>query len=148
MKHSLCLVILVIFTFFKVDLVLAHPGKTASDGCHYCRTNCDKWGYTEDTRHCHGGNIEVVKPTITPVPSVKPIETVKPTYTPAPYTPAPYSPNPTTQPMKIIETPTPVPEIKGDSTVEDEESSDFSFLTFLFLGGIGTYGLSQILKTK
>ena len=22
----------------------AHSGRTASDGCHYCRTNCDKWG--------------------------------------------------------------------------------------------------------
>ena len=32
----------------------AHPGRTAADGCHYCRTNCDKWGEVADARHCHG----------------------------------------------------------------------------------------------
>lgn len=31
----------------------AHPGATASDGCHYCRTNCAKWGVPEGVRHCH-----------------------------------------------------------------------------------------------
>lgn len=34
-------------------LVSAHPGDTASDGCHYCWTNCDKWGVPEGIRHCH-----------------------------------------------------------------------------------------------
>lgn len=34
--------------------VYAHPGRTASDGCHYCRTNCDKWGEQYGARHCHG----------------------------------------------------------------------------------------------
>ena len=32
----------------------AHPGGLAADGCHYCRTNCDKWGEIEGERHCHG----------------------------------------------------------------------------------------------
>lgn len=31
----------------------AHPGNTAADGCHYCWTNCDSWGYVYGTRHCH-----------------------------------------------------------------------------------------------
>jgi len=31
----------------------AHPGNTAADGCHYCRTNCDKWGVPWNERHCH-----------------------------------------------------------------------------------------------
>lgn len=31
----------------------AHPGRTAADGCHYCRTNCDKWGVPWNERHCH-----------------------------------------------------------------------------------------------
>jgi len=44
--------------------VLAHPGKTASDGCHYCRTNCDKWGVPWNQRHCHGGSVST--PTVTP----------------------------------------------------------------------------------
>lgn len=34
---------------------LAHPGNTASDGCHYCRTNCGYWGVAWNQRHCHGG---------------------------------------------------------------------------------------------
>lgn len=33
----------------------AHPGRTASDGCHYCRTNCESWGVPQDQRHCHNG---------------------------------------------------------------------------------------------
>ena len=32
---------------------LAHPGRTAADGCHYCRTNCDEWGEVAGARHCH-----------------------------------------------------------------------------------------------
>jgi hypothetical protein len=31
----------------------AHPGRTASDGCHYCKTNCAKWGVPAGARHCH-----------------------------------------------------------------------------------------------
>jgi hypothetical protein len=37
------------------NISLAHPGNTAADGCHYCRTNCDKWGEAWGERHCHGG---------------------------------------------------------------------------------------------
>jgi len=33
--------------------VIAHPGRTASDGCHYCRTNCAKWEVPKGVRHCH-----------------------------------------------------------------------------------------------
>ena len=32
---------------------LSHPGRTASDGCHYCRTNCESWGVPAGQRHCH-----------------------------------------------------------------------------------------------
>jgi hypothetical protein len=35
------------------QISLAHPGNTAGDGCHYCRTNCDKWGEVWNERHCH-----------------------------------------------------------------------------------------------
>jgi len=41
--------------FFIVNPVFAHPGNTASDGCHYCWTNCDYWGEVYGARHCHGG---------------------------------------------------------------------------------------------
>jgi len=37
------------------NLAKAHPGNTASDGCHYCRTNCEKWGEVYGERHCHNG---------------------------------------------------------------------------------------------
>lgn len=37
------------------NIAFAHPGNTAADGCHYCRTNCDKWGEAWGERHCHGG---------------------------------------------------------------------------------------------
>ena len=36
------------------QLAFAHPGRTASDGCHYCRTNCNKYGVPHNERHCHG----------------------------------------------------------------------------------------------
>ncbi|MCE2596608.1 YHYH domain-containing protein [Motilimonas cestriensis] len=36
--------------------VTAHPGRTASDGCHYCRTNCASWGEIAGERHCHNNN--------------------------------------------------------------------------------------------
>ena len=33
----------------------AHPGGTDKDGCHRCRTNCEKWNLEKDERHCHNG---------------------------------------------------------------------------------------------
>jgi micrococcal nuclease len=36
-------------------LSFAHSGRTSSDGCHYCRTNCSFYGVQQDARHCHGG---------------------------------------------------------------------------------------------
>ena len=46
-----------IITFLLVlllpGLALAHPGRTASDGCHYCKSNCEKWGEIYGARHCH-----------------------------------------------------------------------------------------------
>ena len=61
----------------------AHPGNKASDGCHYCRTNCDKWGVAWNQRHCHGGTLEEkppvqIYPTNTPYPTRKPTSTYKP----------------------------------------------------------------------
>lgn len=56
-----------IFLYFTVILVLiaplfglAHPGRTASDGCHYCRTNCSSYGEEYNERHCHGGESSYV----------------------------------------------------------------------------------------
>jgi len=55
-----CLVGLSAFSLYLTfvlfpSLSSAHPGNTAADGCHYCRTNCDKWGVPWNVRHCHNG---------------------------------------------------------------------------------------------
>ena len=48
------LLLLVGLTISTVSMpTLSHPGRTASDGCHYCRTNCSAWGVPEGARHCH-----------------------------------------------------------------------------------------------
>ncbi len=70
-----------------VSVVSAHPGRTASDGCHFCRTNCDTWGYTYNTRHGHQGqvcdsSIGHVDPLyLSPIPTLTPAPTPKQTYT-------------------------------------------------------------------
>ena len=47
-------VILILITFIPT-IVFAHPGKTDANGCHYCRTNCAKWGLYNGQYHCHNG---------------------------------------------------------------------------------------------
>ena len=55
MKISIFFLVIVLSLFY-CGTVFAHPGNTAADGCHYCWTNCDYWGYVYGTRHCHGGS--------------------------------------------------------------------------------------------
>jgi len=50
-----------VFLLFALGVLIplysyAHPGNTAADGCHYCRTNCGSWGVQWNERHCHGGS--------------------------------------------------------------------------------------------
>lgn len=66
---------LFLFTLLFSHPIYAHPGRTASDGCHYCKTNCDSWGVPWNERHCHGGSVQgiqesepITPPTSTPVP--------------------------------------------------------------------------------
>ncbi len=54
-KKILIFTIIIVGLFLVYDYSLAHPGNTASDGCHYCRTNCTSWGVAWNQRHCHGG---------------------------------------------------------------------------------------------
>lgn len=35
--------------------VKAHPGKTDANGCHTCKTNCEKYGLDYGEYHCHNG---------------------------------------------------------------------------------------------
>ena len=36
----------------------AHPGGTDENGCHHCRSSCEKWNLEKDERHCHGDETE------------------------------------------------------------------------------------------
>ncbi len=53
-RATTCRLLAVLLVLLALDAA-AHPGRTASDGCHYCRTNCDRWNVEADKRHCHGG---------------------------------------------------------------------------------------------
>lgn len=55
---------LLVFALGVSSLTQAHPGRTAADGCHYCRTNCSSWGETAGTRHCHN-SLKPSKETVT-----------------------------------------------------------------------------------
>lgn len=150
---------LVFITFFPFT-VFAHPGNTAADGCHYCRTNCDKWGVPWNERHCHGGAATVPQqevqqyspptntskpwPTWTPVPTKKPL----PTWTPVPTsTPLPtstpvasitptHSITPTSQPPTMTVTaspiPTSLPEVKGTESSKEEPKGFLWWILWLF----------------
>lgn len=48
-------IILILITLIPT-IVFAHPGKTDANGCHYCRTNCAKWGLYNGQYHCHNGS--------------------------------------------------------------------------------------------
>lgn len=56
MKRKLCLGLMVICCLpLLIEEVDAHPGRTDSNGCHTCRTNCGKWGLSTGQYHCHNG---------------------------------------------------------------------------------------------
>lgn len=55
-KSLLISILAIIVLGFYAGVVDAHPGRTAADGCHYCRTNCDYYGVPWNERHCHGGS--------------------------------------------------------------------------------------------
>lgn len=74
---------LAIFLLYPIS-TKAHPGRTSSDGCHYCRTNCDDWGVAWNVRHCHNGSTNPSPTTTTPTiqspitnPAPEPIVTTK-----------------------------------------------------------------------
>ncbi len=50
---SLFLIIIILFS--QMVVVYAHPGRTDSNGCHKCRSNCESWGLSYGEYHCHNG---------------------------------------------------------------------------------------------
>ena len=97
---------LFIYTFIPLA-VSAHPGNTASDGCHYCRTNCDKWGVAWNERHCHVS--KGVPQSSEPIRNIR--GDIKGTTVPAPEykTPAPQTTYQEPVPTRIINTEVPQP---------------------------------------
>ncbi len=53
MKYFVYLLVILSILGATMTAIFAHPGGTARDGCHYCRTDCDKWGEAKNRRHCH-----------------------------------------------------------------------------------------------
>ncbi len=54
-KEKIILVIIALFMLITDCNVYAHPGRTDANGCHTCRTNCEKWGLRYGQYHCHNG---------------------------------------------------------------------------------------------
>lgn len=54
MKKKIKGLIIVMIVILSPLYVEAHPGRTDSNGCHTCRTNCAKWGLSYGQYHCHG----------------------------------------------------------------------------------------------
>jgi micrococcal nuclease len=105
MKKSLPLIVLLLL--FSVGITEAHPGRTDANGGHYCRTNCDKWGYGYGEYHSHdGGGGSTGGSYIAPVQETVQEAVVLPTNTPLPLripTKAPTR-TPTAKPAPYIET--------------------------------------------
>lgn len=54
MKKKIKGLIIVMIVILSPLYVEAHPGRTDSNGCHTCRTNCAKWGLSYGQYPCHG----------------------------------------------------------------------------------------------
>ena len=54
MKSKIKGLIMIMIVALSPLYVEAHPGRTDSNGCHTCRTNCAKWGLRYGQYHCHG----------------------------------------------------------------------------------------------
>jgi len=121
---------LLITTFLVVFLsktpVFAHPGRTAADGCHYCRTRCDYWGVPWNTRHCHGGTAPAPPPKVEPTPTPK---IIVPVLTPTP------SPEPQL-----------TPEVKGTATQEAQPISTAETIGAFGAMGIIGWGAYRLLR--
>ena len=56
MKKFFLILMFIISILLNFDFVYAHPGRTDSNGCHTCGTNCSKWGLYDGEYHCHNGS--------------------------------------------------------------------------------------------
>jgi hypothetical protein len=147
LKRIISILPLVIFLLlFGAPKIYAHPGNTAADGCHYCRTNCAKWGEVEGARHCHGGGSAPAPVYIsTPVPT--PVPTLKPTALPIKATAVPII-NPTNTPQ-VKSASTKAPQASSITESEEEASAADALLGFGILGamiGVPIWGLRKAVR--
>lgn len=126
---------ILLFASLFIHPIYAHPGRTASDGCHYCRTNCDSWGVPWNERHCHGGgSVQGVQETVPIYTSPTNTPILLPTWTPIPTK----TPTPTRTPIPtptLTPTATPTPKIKAvrksvvvKNTVKKQKKSFWQWL--------------------
>ena len=120
------IILIVLAISIVVSTSYAHSGRTASDGCHFCRTNCENYGYTYDTRHGHQGQIcSTSKGPTDPsyssyIPPPTPTPTVTtPTPTPTVTTPTPTPTVTTPTPALTVTTPTPIPDFDNASLTQE-----------------------------
>jgi len=53
-KSKFLFLILLVANFVISPIAHAHPGRTDTQGCHTCYTNCtEKWGLEYNEYHCH-----------------------------------------------------------------------------------------------
>ena len=55
MKKKVFYLLIIAIFCSTTTTVYAHPGRTDSNGCHTCRTNCERWGLSYGQYHCHNG---------------------------------------------------------------------------------------------
>lgn len=55
-EKKIIFILFLITLLMDCNVVYAHPGRTNSSGCHYCKTNCSSWGLDDGEYHCHNGN--------------------------------------------------------------------------------------------
>ena len=151
MKKGVLLLLPLIFTlaFLVPQKIHAHPGRTAADGCHYCRTNCAEWGEVQDARHCHGGSTAANTPAPVYFADPSPIATPKPTPIPTPKPTVVPTTKPTVAPTPVKAV---VPQVQGiadtQSSSEDDDPLSTLISGLIMLGIIATplYGGYRAIK--
>ncbi|MBI5071833.1 YHYH domain-containing protein [Candidatus Falkowbacteria bacterium] len=56
MKKLFILILTILF--LAPSIIFAHPGRTDSNGCHTCKTNCPEWGLETGEYHCHATKVK------------------------------------------------------------------------------------------
>lgn len=98
----------------------AHPGRTDSNGGHYCRTNCDDWGVPWNEWHSHNAPA----PTPEPEPAPTPAPTPEPEPAPEP------APAPVAQPVQQSSEPAPPVEEPQAEVQETTQTWEYNGVTY------------------